>query len=90
MNIRLPRLSPFAIAAALVLAAGATPMLAQTAQDSARQAGAVARTDNAQSNAMKLSEDGFRTMHAVHAARVAIFQGRPQMTGQRSPRQRRR
>jgi hypothetical protein len=75
--------SPLALAAALMLSAAALPALAQTTKDGAAKATAAATTGAKASaedrDLMKLSQDGFQAMRDVRAARIAIFNGNPQV-----------
>jgi hypothetical protein len=79
MNIRTFTRSPLALAAALTISATAYPALAQTAKEAGAKPVAATRADTMDRNLMKLSEDGFMTMHSVRGARVAIFNGNPKV-----------
>ena len=62
-----------------MLAAGATPVLAQAAKDAGVKPATAAKLKTEDRDLMKLSEDGFKSMRAVHQARLAIFNGEPKV-----------
>lgn len=83
--------SPLTLAAALAVSALALPALAQSATEvagkstkmataaSAANVANTAKADAQDREMMKLSQDGFQAMRSVHEARIAIFNGNPQV-----------
>lgn len=70
--------SPLAFAAALAISALTLPALAQSTTEAAAKAANAAKSTAQDRETMKLSQDGFQAMRAVHEARIAIFNGNPQ------------
>lgn len=74
--------SPIALAVALTLASAAYPVFAQSAAPATAtataQANAAAPAGSVDQDLMRLSDEGMQAMRAVHAARIALFNGDPQ------------
>jgi hypothetical protein len=70
--------SPLAFAAALAISALTLPALAQSTTEAAAKAVNAAKATAQDREVMKLSQEGFQAMRAVHEARIAIFNGNPQ------------